>query len=101
MTDIGFDAGLHTAARWRAWRRWALLFVGALLFVELAGTPFVRLSCSAVGGQITAAEYIGIGGRRIVHAGEVSPTCPAVILLPLDRPVWSYAGDVWTRLRGE
>lgn len=93
MPEPGFDAGLHTAARWRAARRWALLVLGLALFLEAAGAPCLRLSYTEVGDRVQSGQYVGLFGVRRVVAGEFAPTCPLIVLVPLDRSIVSYAAE--------
>jgi len=93
MSEPGFDAGLLAAARWRAARRWAFLLLGLALFVETAGTPFLRLSYSKVGEHVQSGRYVGIFGARRIVAGELAPACPLIVLVPLDRSIVSYAAE--------
>jgi len=89
----GFDAGLHAAQRWRELRRWVLLLIGLAVFVELAGLPALRLTYVEQGGRIQSGQYVGLAGQRTVVAGQLAPTCPPIVLVPLEQSLVSYARE--------
>lgn len=85
------DAGIVGASLWRAFRR-VLIF--AALFaslIEFGGVPHLRVSYVKQGGIIRAARYWSVTGPRIVTAGEFAPTCPLILLVPLEKSLASYA----------
>ena len=90
MSDMGFDAGLHASARWRAARRWILLILGLALFIELAGVPHLRWTYVEQDGRVRSGQYLSVTGTKPLVAGQVAPTCPLIALVPLDRSLWSY-----------
>lgn len=98
MADLGFDAGLHAAARWRAARRAILLVFSLAAFVELQGVPHLRVTYVEQGGQIRSGTYLGLAGRRTIVAGELAPTCPLIALVALERSLASYAREGWDSL---
>lgn len=97
----GFDRGLHAAQRWRRLRRWALLLAALALLVEGWGLPYLRWDYTERHGQILSARYIGLGGLRPIKAGEVDPSCPLIVLVPLERSLVAYAAEAVERLKEE
>ena len=95
LREIGFDAGIGHASRRRSLRRAVILLALLLAFVQFVGTPHLRMSYIEPDhrGVIMEAGYWGVTGPCTLRAGDVSTTCPLIVLLPLDRSLVSYAGQ--------
>ncbi len=89
------DLGLRRSLRWRRVRRWLVMLTLLGLFVEFRGVPHFRLSDRSRprGGQV---EYWSPLGVR--EMGEGGPTPPLIVLLRLDRSLWSYAREAGSEL---
>lgn len=77
------DAGIVLSSRWRAFRRRALLVASLVSFVVFLGVPHLRWTYTEQGGRVISGEYWSATGRRILHAGQVAPSCPLIALVPL------------------
>lgn len=95
MSEAKFDAGLHAAQRLRALRRWALLLIALAVFLETQGEPALRTSYVEQGGRVRSARYWCVTGERNWSGGEVAPL---IVLVPLERPLLSYAGSALQNL---
>jgi len=91
MNELGFDAGLHVAARRRAWRRWILLLGVLVAFVSTLGLPHLRLTYKGGKDRITEGSYWSVTGMRRVAAGQHAQGCPLIVIVPLEEPLWVSA----------
>lgn len=97
----GFDAGVHEAQRWRWFRRWVILLTGLAVFVEIYGVPALRTSYQSDASRgVYAAQYWSVSGSRVLSPGELAPTLPVLTLVPLEKPLLSYAREFWDDLIG-
>lgn len=71
-----------------------ILLVCIGVFVELAGLPYLRVSYGP-----NDATYWSITGKRHAAKAEFGGAVPVIVLFPLPKPLWQYAGDAWSTVR--
>ena len=66
-----------------------------LIFVQLFGVPHLRMQYRSRGSHdnIVAANYWSITGTQAGTMREGEQGFPIVALIPLDKPLWSLAGE--------
>ncbi len=68
------------------------LFVAMLVCViEFIGVPHVRVTYIERGGRILSGQYWSITGSKSLSAGDVSPECPLIAMIPLEESLVSMA----------
>ena len=93
------DLGLRRSLRWRRVRRWLLMLSLLALFVEFRGVPHFRLTDRSRPRAVRIEYWSPLGVRREVAGLGTRP--PLIVLVRLDRSLWSYAQEAGSELYGK
>lgn len=89
--------GMERQQARRRLRRTLLLLTAALLFIEFAGVPHMRVTYTYTGrssaSRMLAAQYWGPFGGKPAQAGQYGEGCPLIVLIPLEKSLVSYARE--------